>query len=51
MNTQLIKESILYRWKTSDKLSKLINIFNNRVEIRFVGGCVRDIFLGFPFYF
>ena len=48
MNTQLIKESILYRWKTSDKLSKLINIFNNRVEIRFVGGCVRDIFLGFP---
>ena len=48
MNTQLIKESILYRWKTSNKLSKLINIFNNRVDIRFVGGCVRDVFIGLP---
>ena len=48
MNTQLIKESILYRWKTNNKLSKLINIFNSRVEIRFVGGCVRDVFLGIP---
>ena len=48
MNTQLIKESILYRWKTSNKLSKLINIFNKRVDIRFVGGCVRDVFIGLP---
>jgi len=47
MNTQLIKESILYRWKTNEKLSKLINIFNNKVEIRFVGGCIRDALLGF----
>ena len=46
MNTQLIKKSILYRWETDKNLSKLINIFKNRSDLRFVGGCVRDVLLG-----
>ena len=46
MNTKLIKESKLYNWQNDYDLSKLINIFVDKVDIRFVGGCLRDILLG-----
>ena len=47
MNTKFIKESALCSWDKHNKLSKLINIFTNKVEIRFVGGCIRDVLLNF----
>ena len=46
MNTKLIKESNLYNWQNDYNLSKLINIFVDKVDIRFVGGCLRDVSLG-----
>ena len=46
MNIKLIKESSLHNWNKDIKLSKLINIFHNKEEIRFVGGCIRDVMLG-----
>ena len=47
MNIKLIKESSLHNWNKDIKLSKLINIFHNKEEIRFVGGCIRDVMLGY----
>jgi len=47
MNTKLIEKSPLSKWKEDSKLSKLINVFHNRQEIRFVGGCLRDVLIGY----
>ena len=46
MNTKLIKESKLYNWQRDKNLSEIINIFVDKVDIRFVGGCLRDVYLG-----
>ena len=46
MKNKLIKDSLLFNWRKDEDLSKLINILYKRQEIRFVGGCVRDVLLG-----
>ena len=46
MNKQLIKKSLLCNWDNNEELSRIINTFKDKVEIRFVGGCIRDILLG-----
>ena len=46
MNINQIKKSNLYCWRKNNILSKLIKAFRDKAEIRFVGGCVRNSFLG-----
>ncbi len=46
MNINLLKNSIIFNWEKDYHLSKLLQSFQNKVEIRFVGGCVRNAFLG-----
>ena len=46
MNTKILQNSILYNWRKDKNLSKLLNAFNKKVEICFVGGCIRDFLLG-----
>jgi len=44
----MIKQTLLNYWQNDNNLSKLIKSFKKKVEIRFVGGCVRDALLGRP---
>ena len=39
------KNAPLIYWRNDDQLSKLINVFVEDYDIRFVGGCVRDSML------
>ena len=46
MKNKLIKDSLLFNWRKDDDLFELVSILHNREEIRFVGGCIRDVLLG-----
>ena len=46
MNNEIIKKNLIFNWKKDKIISKIINSFQTaNVEIRFIGGCVRDTFL------
>ena len=45
MTINTIKDSLLSNWKDNSNLFKLIQAFNNKANIKFVGGCIRNILL------